>query len=181
MFFECFFSGRSLFLKCSVQVFHDFMVDVSPVGTETSGEAFRNVQEFMNYRLFFLLLSHPVIPFRDYFDDVGGWKVERLLPYPAETVDAGNGAFGCGSPASDAEHELRNDMEKVQAICDFVSKPLDVRSVRVLDGHNPHRTLLSSVESQPLPSHMFLALAAARKIALAISDTPMSIIIVAQN
>lgn len=36
-------SGCSLFLKCSVQVFHDFMVNVSLVRTESSSEAFRNV------------------------------------------------------------------------------------------------------------------------------------------
>ena len=140
VFLEDLLSGYPLFFKCSVQTFHDFMVNVSPVGTKPSGETSWNVQELMNDGLFLLLFTQPVIPFRYDFDCIGGWKVERLLPYPPETMDSSNGALRCGSPAPDAKNELRNDMEKVQAVCDFVSQSLNIWSVGIFDGHSPHRS-----------------------------------------
>jgi len=89
------------------------MVNVPPVGAEASCEAFGNVQEFMDDGLLFLLFGQPVIPFRYDLDYIGGWKVKRLLPYPAETMNSSDGAPGFGASAPDAEHELWNNVEKV--------------------------------------------------------------------
>jgi hypothetical protein len=94
-----------------VQVFDDFMVNVSSVRTKASCEAFGNVQELMNDGLLFLLCGQPVIPFRYDLDYIRCWKVKRLLPYPAETMNSSDGAPGFRPSAPDAKHELWDNME----------------------------------------------------------------------
>ena len=49
--------------------------DVALVGSESSAEAFWNVQKLVNYDFFFLLLAQLVVAFRDYFNQIVGWFV----------------------------------------------------------------------------------------------------------
>jgi len=107
------FSGCSLFLKCSVEAFNDFMVYVPFVRAEPSGKTIRNVQKFMNDSLFPVLNVQPVIPLRYDFDYIGGRKVKRLLPYSAKTMNSSNRASGFGSLTPDAEHELLDNVEEI--------------------------------------------------------------------
>jgi len=89
----------------------------------------------MYYGFFSVCFGESVIPFRNDFNHVGRWKVESFLPDLSQTVDAGYRSSRCGALASVAEDELRNNMEKAQAICNFVNEVLNVRGLEILDRH----------------------------------------------
>jgi hypothetical protein len=118
-----------------MQAFNRFVVNVAFVGAETACEAVWNVQELMYYGFFSVCFGESVIPFRNDFNHVGRWKIESFLPDLSQTVDAGYRSSRCGALASVAEDELRNNVEKVQAICNLVNEVLNVRGLEILDRH----------------------------------------------
>jgi hypothetical protein len=119
-----------------VEAFNDFMVYVPFMRTKSASETIGNMQKFMNDCLFPVLYGQLIVPFRDDFDYIGGWKVKCVLPNSAETMNSSKGASRLGSPTPNAEHELLDDMEKVQVVCNFVGKSLNVSGVGILDWHN---------------------------------------------
>jgi hypothetical protein len=118
-----------------MQAFDGFMVNVALVGSETACEAVRDVQELMYYGFLSVCFGQFVMPFRNDFNHVGRRKIESFLPDLSQTVDAGNRSSRCGALASVAEDELRNDVEKVQAICNLVNEVLNVRGFEIFDRH----------------------------------------------
>jgi hypothetical protein len=111
------------------------MVNVAFVGAETTCEPVWDVQKLMYYGFFSVSFGQSVISFRNDFNHVGGWKLESFLPDFSQTVDAGYRSSRCRSLASVAEDELRNNVEKVQAICNLVNEVLNVRGLKILDWH----------------------------------------------
>jgi len=95
-----------------VEVFHDFMVNVSLMRAKAAGEATWNVQELVDDRFLFLLFRQLVIVFRYDFNHIRRRKMKSLLPDFAESMHSGDYPLRSGALASDAEHELRYDMEK---------------------------------------------------------------------
>jgi hypothetical protein len=118
-----------------MQAFDSFMVNVAFVRSEAACEAVWDVQEFMYYCFLSVCFGKSVIPFRNDFNHVGRWKIESFLPELSQTVDAGYRSSRCGALASVAEDELRNNVEKAQAICNLVNEVLDVRGLEILDRH----------------------------------------------
>ena len=118
-----------------MQAFNRFMVNVAFVGAETTCESVWDVQKLMYYGFFSVSFGQSIVSFRNDFNHVGGWKIESFLPDLSQTVDAGNRSSRCGALASVAEDELRDNVEKVQAICNLVNEVLNVSGLKILDRH----------------------------------------------
>ena len=117
-----------LFSKGSVQLFHGTFVDVALVRAKSPCKSPRNMEEFMYDGLLSFFSTKLIVAFRNHFDHVRRWKIESLLPDFPESVNARNGSSGCGSFASEAKHELWNNMEEFETLYDFVSQFLYVGS-----------------------------------------------------
>jgi hypothetical protein len=95
-----------------MEMFYNFMVNVPLVRAKTASEALWNVQELMDDCFLLFLFRKPIISFRNDFDYVGSWTMKGFLPDSGEPVHPGDCPLRLGASASDAENELRYDMEK---------------------------------------------------------------------
>ncbi len=80
--------------KNPVKAVDDFFIDVSFMRTEPACEGFRDVQELVDYGFLLFFFRKLVIAFGNYFDHVGRWEIQRLLPHFAKPVDAGDSTPG---------------------------------------------------------------------------------------
>lgn len=109
-----------------MKLFHLTFVDVALMRAKSACKSPRNMEEFMYDGFLFFLLSQPIVAFRNHFDHIRRRVIESKLPNFPESVNSCDGSSGGGAFASEAKHELWNDMEEFETLCDFVGQLLHV-------------------------------------------------------
>jgi hypothetical protein len=94
-----------------------------------------NVKKLMDNGLLSVCFAQSVKAFRNNFDNIGRGKVQSFLPDLAKSMNASYRTPRFRTGTSKAENELRNDMEKIQAIHDLISKLFNVRSFYISYRH----------------------------------------------
>ena len=129
--FERLFHINELFVK-SINFSRRY---VALVGSESSTEAFWNVQKLVDYDFFFLLLAQLVVAFRDNFDQIVGWLIQGSLPHFAQVVNPSYCALRFGVDASVAVDSVHVYVVKAQLSHNAYNQVFDVWCFAVADWH----------------------------------------------